>query len=453
MKFPSATLALSILATLSSFLPVASHPGQAHVETLESREFSKVFRAVNRRSLSQACGHNLLARDRASAVVEKREQKIAKLRAEVAAQKKKRDLTAVLSTSHLSSKTGLSQSSSALDIFGDSVACILEPEVTYGPYYVEGEYVRTDSDMREDQEGVNLYLDVQVIDTTSCTAVPDIYIELWHCNATGVYSGVVASGNGNTADTSNLDKTFLRGLFETDADGIAEAVTIFPGHYTSRATHVHVITHINGTLLPNNTYTSTNYAHVGQIFFDQALLSEVEATAPYTTNTQDVTLNSADTILAEEAASTFDPVVEYVLLGDSVSDGVFAWISIGINTAYNQDVSPAAYLTANGGVSNSASGSGSGGESGSAGGSGGPGNGTTPSGAAPSGGGFGGNGTITPNANATTNIPGGTNATTNGTAQATTTSSSVAGVGSLDVSASVSASTSFILVLLFFSLF
>ncbi|KAJ3132298.1 hypothetical protein HK100_005457 [Physocladia obscura] len=261
-----------------------------------------------------------------------------------------RDSASVLAKSHKSSKTGVTQSSNATAVFGTSVACILQPEVTYGPYYVSGEYIR--HDMRESQLGVDLYVDVQVIDTSSCTTIPGIYIELWHCNSTGVYSGVVASGNGNSADTSNLNATFHRGLFKTNSDGIAQGITKFPGHYTGRASHIHVIAHMNGTILANNTYISNNYAHIGQIFFDQDLISSVEATSPYSTNTQQLTTNSKDNLLAEETGNSFDPIVQYVWLGDFVSDGIFAWISIGVNTQYNQAVSPAAYLTAHGGVAN-----------------------------------------------------------------------------------------------------
>lgn len=54
-----------------------------------------------------------------------------------------------------------------------------------------------------------------------------------------MYSGVTASGNGNSADESNLDKTFLRGLQKTDSTGVAQIQTIFPGHYRGRANHIH----------------------------------------------------------------------------------------------------------------------------------------------------------------------------------------------------------------------
>jgi protocatechuate 3,4-dioxygenase beta subunit len=104
------------------------------------------------------------------------------------------------------------------------------------PPDVAGEYVR--EDVTEDQAGVPLLMDYQVIDVATCDPIPDVYLEIWHCNATGVYGGVVAGGNGNSDDLSNLDNTWLRGIQPTDSDGVAQFESIFPGHYTGRATHI-----------------------------------------------------------------------------------------------------------------------------------------------------------------------------------------------------------------------
>jgi hypothetical protein len=94
-------------------------------------------------------------------------------------------------------------------LFSDNFTCILQPEVTVGPYYVGGELIR--SDITDGQEGVPLYLDIQLVDTSTCEPLPAVYMDIWHCNATGVYSGVVAPSNGNSDDLSNVDATFLRG--------------------------------------------------------------------------------------------------------------------------------------------------------------------------------------------------------------------------------------------------
>lgn len=206
----------------------------------------------------------------------------------------------------------------------------------------------------EDQGGVDIILDYQIIDVDTCEPVPDVYLEIWHCNSTGVYSGVNANGNGDSADTTNIDATFLRGIQPTDADGVAQFESLFPGHYTGRATHIHVMAHTNATLFENNTLGNDIYAsHVGQAFFDQGLISEVELLEPYASNTQELTLNADDGILAEEAATDgVDPLMQYTLLGDSVSDGLFAWLAFGINTTYSDHVEPAVFRYEDGGVEN-----------------------------------------------------------------------------------------------------
>lgn len=67
-------------------------------------------------------------------------------------------------------------------------------------------------------------LEIQIIDTRNCQPIPDVYLEVYHCNATGVYSGVQAQGNGNADDASNLDATFGRGIQQTDSNGYVYAL-------------------------------------------------------------------------------------------------------------------------------------------------------------------------------------------------------------------------------------
>lgn len=180
------------------------------------------------------------------------------------------------------------------------------------------------------------------------------------CNSTGVYGGVTSSGNGDSTDETNLDNTWLRGVQGTDDDGVAQFQTLFPGHYTGRTTHIHVMVHLNATPFDNATLIDTTAAHVGQMFFDQDLITAVEATSPYSGNTQTLTTNDEDGILTEEQASG-DPIVKYVLLGDTVEDGLLAWLSFGIDTTYSRTVSAAATYLEDGGHENESSGGGPGG--------------------------------------------------------------------------------------------
>jgi protocatechuate 3,4-dioxygenase beta subunit len=102
---------------------------------------------------------------------------------------------------------------------------------------VSGEYVR--QDITDANPGLPLTFDVQVIDTTTCKPIPQVAVEVWHCNSTGVYGGVVAEGNGNTADASNINNTMFRGIQFSNENGILQFDTTFPGHYTGRTNHIH----------------------------------------------------------------------------------------------------------------------------------------------------------------------------------------------------------------------
>ena len=136
-----------------------------------------------------------------------------------------------MATSHHSNLTGITANTDPSVLFTGNGSCILTPEVTEGPYWVQGELLR--KDVTDGEEGVDLHLDVQVIDTKTCEPVPKSYVEIWSCNSTGVYSGVVAGGNGNSADTSILNSTAMRGIQATGDLGVVTFDTKVPGHCKS----------------------------------------------------------------------------------------------------------------------------------------------------------------------------------------------------------------------------
>ncbi|KAF4983415.1 hypothetical protein FZEAL_1144 [Fusarium zealandicum] len=360
-------LSKSLVACLLAFSgAVSAHPGHdIRKEAAERREFLK---SAKRSSLAH-CADKLKARGVEARNIARRSAQISKARQKRSL--KKRDTESVASASHNETGQGYTSNTDPDTLFAGNNSCVLSPDVTQGPYYVAGEYVR--ENIIEDQEGLDIILDYQVIDVETCDPVPDVYVEMWHCNSTGVYSGVVASGNGDSSDLANINKTALRGIQPTDSDGVAQFESIFPGYYLGRATHIHVMVHANATLLSNKTLGSENYAsHVGQAFFDQDLLTQVATLEPYNTNTQEVTENADDSIFGESTATDgVDPSMEYTLLGDDISDGLFAWLAFGIDTTQSQSVKPASYLYESGGVANENSGAPGGGGSGP--GSGGPG--------------------------------------------------------------------------------
>ncbi|GME34282.1 Intradiol ring-cleavage dioxygenase [Neofusicoccum parvum] len=338
--------ALSILTFAAT--EVMAHPGHNHkAEALERRS---AVATMSRRSLAH-CQDKLAARGLDVKNVQRRQAMAQQLRKGALA---KRDFDTVLNTTHHSTLTGITPNIDPNTLFVGNNSCVLAPETTEGPYYVVGELFR--SNVTDDMAGVPLYMDIQLINTNTCEPLEGVALDFWHCNATGVYSGVSASGNGNSdTDTANLNATYGRGIQATDIEGALQFQSIFPGHYTGRTTHIHIAAHPKGTwsLLPNGTITGgANTAHVGQLFFDQDLIYEVEATDVYSTNTQTLTLNEEDDIMEGEAEDV-DPVAEYVLLGDDVTDGIFSWIAVGIDPTANYTVTPAAYYSANGGYSNS----------------------------------------------------------------------------------------------------
>lgn len=158
--------------------------------------------------------------------------------------------------------------------------CILSPELTEGPYYVDLDKVRRD--ITEGRPGAPLELTVTVVDGESCEPIKDAAVDLWHCDAEGQYSGVQGD-----------DGTFLRGIQMTDSGGQAVFRTIFPGWYTGRAVHIHVKVHVGGS----ETYT-------GQLFFDEAVTESVYATAPYNARSGPDTPNDEDGIFGQGGDQT-----------------------------------------------------------------------------------------------------------------------------------------------------
>jgi hypothetical protein len=156
---------------------------------------------------------------------------------------------------------------------------------------------------------------------------------------------------GDPNDSSILKGTTLRGVQPTDSHGIASFDSLFPGHYQGRATHIHAIVYLGATKQANNTITGGRAAHIGQLYFDQGLITAADKIAPYSSNRMPITQNTAD-FLFMQGANGDDPIVRYALVGKTLDEGLFAWIRFGINQQANKPVSPAAYWTANGGVMN-----------------------------------------------------------------------------------------------------
>jgi protocatechuate 3,4-dioxygenase beta subunit len=114
-------------------------------------------------------------------------------------------------------------------------ACVLTPQSESGPYYLDPKLIR--SDIAEGRPGVPLRLRLRVIEAGSCTPVAGARVDIWHCDARGLYSAFPNQGDARNVDQSST--TFLRGTQRADASGWVAFNTIYPGWYAGRATHIH----------------------------------------------------------------------------------------------------------------------------------------------------------------------------------------------------------------------
>jgi protocatechuate 3,4-dioxygenase beta subunit len=158
---------------------------------------------------------------------------------------------------------------------GEKPSCVLAPEQTEGPYYLDGSMIRRD--IAEGRDGAPLELRLTVQRADSCEPIENATVELWHCDAGGVYSGV----DGDSG-------RFCRGGQRTGSDGVATFETVYPGWYQGRAPHIHVKVHVSG-----------NEVHTGQLYFDEAVSGRVYASGAYAERGQAETTNSADGIFSQ----------------------------------------------------------------------------------------------------------------------------------------------------------
>ena len=216
------------------------------------------------------------------------------------------------SVSTLASSTQVPASTStALD-------CVVRPEMTIGPYFVDDQLDR--SDIRSEpsdnsvKEGVPLTIAIGVFDVanSSCTPITDAQIDIWHCDAQGMYSGVSDQGFNTEG------QKFLRGYQLTDATGKGQFLTIYPGWYSGRAVHIHFTIRTTGA-------DGNDYQFTSQFFFDDTLTDQVHALEPYASKGQRDTRSTDDNI--------YNSGGDQLLLnlqGDN-SNGYTAAINIGLD--------------------------------------------------------------------------------------------------------------------------
>ena len=184
-----------------------------------------------------------------------------------------------------------------------ALACVASPEQTEGPYFVDERLNR--SDIRSDpsdgsvREGLPLTLSLVVSSVAAgkCAPLAGAMVDVWHCDAAGVYSDV------NDPGANTIGRKFLRGYQVTDARGGVQFTTVYPGWYEGRAVHIHF--KVRGTAAAKRGYEFTS-----QFYFDDAFSDRVFARNPYARRGRRTVRNERDGLFHRGGSQMILPVVE-----------------------------------------------------------------------------------------------------------------------------------------------
>ena len=169
-----------------------------------------------------------------------------------------------------------------------TLSCVVTPEETAGPFYVDEHLNRSDLTSGTSRSSVvramplKLHIAVYRSSGNTCTALAGAVVDVWHADALGAYSDIRSEGTEG--------QTFLRGYQTTDANGLASFTTIYPGWYRGRAVHIHF------KIRTPSASGAITRSFTSQLFMNESVTDAVFATAPYNTRGQRDTTNASDSI-------------------------------------------------------------------------------------------------------------------------------------------------------------
>ncbi|WP_406494130.1 intradiol ring-cleavage dioxygenase [Streptomyces sp. NBC_01604] len=255
-------------------------------------------------------------------------------------------------------KSGKAATASASSTATGAEVCYqLTSETTEGPYYIDADKIR--QDITEDKEGIPLTLTLKVIDSETCKPIANAAVDIWHCDALGIYSGYESSsaGGGGTAPTDapsgvpsgtptgeppsgaptggtggvhqepTDDERYLRGTWRTDKQGRVTFKTVFPGWYRGRCVHIHTKVHVDGEWTDAG-YEGGHACHTGQFFFDEESVLASAEVEPYSTSTTERTTLSEDTIY--DQSGTTGGLLKLKYDKKNIAKGVLGTITMGV---------------------------------------------------------------------------------------------------------------------------
>jgi protocatechuate 3,4-dioxygenase beta subunit len=169
-----------------------------------------------------------------------------------------------------------------------------------GPYHRDAQPRRRD--VVEDREGAPLQLGLRLL--LDAQPLRDAEVEIWQCDALGRYSGFAPPDSSVVVTAATAPRaeyvageTFLRGRQTTDAEGMVEFRTIYPGWYPGRTVHIHLIVRTAGSVLTS------------QLYFPDDRNDAVLATAPYRDRPRRDTTNDTDTIFPTGLPTGGEPAI------------------------------------------------------------------------------------------------------------------------------------------------
>ncbi len=162
-----------------------------------------------------------------------------------------------------------------------------------------------------------------MVNAQNCETITNATVDIWHCDALGIYSHFTAAGVGGLGGMSPAkdNTTFLRGIQYTDSNGLASFDTIFPGFYVGRDTHIHIKVHIGGSVI-----------YTGQLFVNDTLSDIINTLSPYNQNPGTRTRLEQDMVYSQtENASYGMLTVRFVDQEASYSGGLIATVTLGVD--------------------------------------------------------------------------------------------------------------------------
>ncbi len=193
--------------------------------------------------------------------------------------------------------------------------CTLTPEQIEGPFYLDQARIR--EAISEDKPGVPLQLILRVLEASaSCAPIPKAAVDVWQCDALGIYSGYKGAAIAPRHVEPVDDKTFLRGTQLTDTAGDVRFRTIYPGWYSGRTPHVHLKFRVGAK------------AATTQLYFPDEVTNAVYARAPYARHPNRDTTNAMDRFLAPIGDKS---LVMWTMAGDG--DGYVATATVALRTS------------------------------------------------------------------------------------------------------------------------